>query len=1300
MSQSCVFTPSKGKGLYKSLTKQLGHEVGTKLFLASISPSFQRTIGRNLKLDENSVPELDSLLSNPEVHTLIGKANVVKLIHNELKKTTFPLTEEGFNEALSNADQFNTSSIFSNQYTVIPYETGDSYTLGIYKKEVAFREYKRMKLTKVLKERAMGIFSDTPITFDMFSDFVSNFGDNHKFNPVRIALTSLSDALNGNPTTSQSLNYVQSFIAEAYSDEPLVKRLEHFILSEDAVYDILETPEAEKEDYPTQEEITLAVGKVLLGNKGNWESEAPIIDRAINKVRESLSTIDTGDIVETIDSVESDNSIVVENTNAALNTENVTSIQEITERNLTKMDNDLKKLNTFIKKLKALEVKRIKLHNEGIDALSILQSKQHNVGEKVKRYIEASVARIKEYSDKMQNMEELSLREKCDLISDILKYSRTYSIIVEQLDDILNSKDNEVIKELIKNIPELSRLTETITSENLKLFNDARKYASIFFTEFLKPLVGESFTFTLGENAGKTMSISELLENMGDDIGVVSRLLDSASNTNDIVLQGAHKIIKKQKDRVRFKTIEMHNRIRKMHLEAEQVGLKDLSFMYEKVDGKRTGRYINQIDSYEWRNSLNTYLTERHLDRESIEAIEDIEEKNAAIEERDSLVLEWHKENSTLISDGWVPNPEKWESEAFKALSPAQKKYHKEFMAIKKELDKLLPDWIDNDNAIVIRKALSERMLKGGENSNIWRSIQMTVKDALTVRSDESERGSVLFNTDLENKPVKTPPIYFVGMKKGESAEDLTDYLSDALSAYAYMAYNYSAMNEISSALELGREVMAQRKGNVSFKGKPVKSLTRGFKVTHSENVTEIAKNAAEVYDNLMESQVYGIYIKDSGTVGKTNIDKQKLSGLALRIGSSIQLGLNSLAGIANAVNGLAMQNIEAAAREFYNAKELLAADKYYAKHLPKLLGELGSRSKSNVLDLIFQYFDIKQDFDKTRGSLDKKSFILKMFGPSILYLYQTSGDHFLYGRGSLAMLLREQVNYKGKKTSLLEAITENLKFIDKNKPNLGKKVSLEGITKLDGSAYTEDDVSVISRKIERVNQKCFGVYNKGDINAARRVILGKFALQYRDWMRPAWKRRFASAHMDVELGYEIEGYYTSLKEYSKLLFDDLKKGQLNIIQNYRNLTEHQKANVRRVITEVAQFISVLGLLTGINWDVDDEDKSWALSMLEYTLRRQQTELGALIPGPYMITEGFNILKSPAANINVIESTADLMKLLWPSNYMDEIQSGRFKGHSSAYRTFFNSPLGLQSKNIIRTIDPSESIEYQKNISK
>jgi hypothetical protein len=85
-----------------------------------------------------------------------------------------------------------------------------------------------------------------------------------------------------------------------------------------------------------------------------------------------------------------------------------------------------------------------------------------------------------------------------------------------------------------------------------------------------------------------------------------------------------------------------------------------------------------------------------------------------------------------------------------------------------------------------------------------------------------------------------------------------------------------------------------------------------------------------------------------------------------------------------------------------------------------------------------------------------------------------------------------------------------------------------------------------------------------------------------------------------------------------------------------------------------------------------------------------------------MVGEGLKIIKSPAAGINTLEHTLDLVGLLNPYNYEvfagEEalMQSGRYKGKSRATKLFYDSPIIPINKTIYKVLHPEEGIPFYK----
>jgi len=64
------------------------------------------------------------------------------------------------------------------------------------------------------------------------------------------------------------------------------------------------------------------------------------------------------------------------------------------------------------------------------------------------------------------------------------------------------------------------------------------------------------------------------------------------------------------------------------------------------------------------------------------------------------------------------------------------------------------------------------------------------------------------------------------------------------------------------------------------------------------------------------------------------------------------------------------MQNIEAAAGEYFSASELLKADAIYASEVIGVLEDKASRIKKHKLSLFDELFDIRQDFGANTSRL------------------------------------------------------------------------------------------------------------------------------------------------------------------------------------------------------------------------------------------------------------------------------------------------------------------------------------------
>ena len=122
----------------------------------------------------------------------------------------------------------------------------------------------------------------------------------------------------------------------------------------------------------------------------------------------------------------------------------------------------------------------------------------------------------------------------------------------------------------------------------------------------------------------------------------------------------------------------------------------------------------------------------------------------------------------------------------------------------------------------------------------------------------------------------------------------------------------------------------------------------------------------------------------------------------------------------------------------------------------------------------------------------------------------------------------------------------------------------------------------------------------------------------------------------------------------------DIGRANFDLATNWKSLSTHEKANIRRALTELGTFATLAALISMIGPEKDKKGR-WGERMVVYQLKRMQLETGASIPWFSALENAWTILQSPAAAINSFNGLLDLVKF-W--NMFNELESGRYKGWS------------------------------------
>lgn len=1350
MARSCAIIPkvksSKGQIVDSKLFKDLlsftsnNRSEAVRLYLITKSESFIKDWVPRLALDDNNEPTLRSLLKETNLSKVIPETQVLERLNREIgyyKKdgdnpVLWPNNSENYRKLVQKAIAFNQNSEFNDDYVASIFKIQNSespeMSLGVRvekRNKLNSINSKKMEYNERLNERLRDILESHGVTIGPLTDLESRMGIHGvtDFDVARnaadglIEMIRIANGVHGEKALPEEFAH---FAIEAMGNHPLINRLINNISSNGLTREII------GDDYDTYDTLyhgngaklaKEAAGKLLAKHLLQNE-EVPakpyknLLQRVIQAVKDFFKNINASPIQRAIREVDRDfGSLAQQILNGSMdNTINIDNIQSsgLFYNTSERVSRDKKLLQSILNN----ELKRLKIYEKRnpdgqfsanqrmfIDRLDI-ELLNNNEIEGIYTFSENALEELNKVNGRLtmlQNTPATNANERAKVLRDVRNYLYSYKRITEDIRKALIDEERYADNRYGQRVRVVLDNVSTLLKD---LFIRYENVSMPLFIDFIKPFVGESITVPFGKFEGKTMSVEDLVKVADEDISFFDRWLDSMADSSDYMLKIMDHAVKKSKENARIDTINVMKELQAAAVKLEQAGIKTTDWMFERdTKGNLTGNYISEI---------NQGLFAERM-REMFKSLNEKYGKNPVGENAEKYKKErqaWFDSNMEVVNGKRVPKLSIYENKAYRNINSAQKEFYDKIMEIKAKLDSYLPDkYTTLTNAVKIRKDLLERVkVSNGVKSGslqLWEAI----KDQFIRRTDDTEFGDRATVKDFEGKEVQVLPIYYTKMKEGESPNDLSTDIVSTLTAYAAMANDYNEMNKVIDLLELGRDMLKERDIKQTRGGKP---LVEKFKSMGRKVESVLIKSGDETrfmqrLNDFFEMQVYGRYMADEGTFGNTKIDKGKVANFVNRMTSLNTLAVNVLSGISNVATGKVMMRIESFAGEFFNESNTLRADRNYGKALPEFLAEIGNRVKTSKLALWDELFNVMQEYetDVREVNFDRKTWFSRMFGTSALFLMNNAGEHWMQNRTSLALADAYRMKAPdGKIVSLWDAM--EVVPIDKNNRKLGAKLQLkQGYTKEDGSAFTRDDIIAFSRKSAAINQRMHGIYNKADRSAVQRLAIGRMGVMFRKWIKPSLNRRFKSATYNYDLQAWTEGYYTTTGRFLMQLTKELKEGQFALAANWKNLTKTEKANIRRAMTEVGHFLAVALILGLMSWS-DDKDRPWLVKMAEYQARRLYTELGSLIPGPQMVGEGLKIVKSPAAGINTLETTLNLVGLLNPFNYEvfngeDAIlQSGRYKGESKAYKLFFESPMIPTNKTIYRGLHPEEGIPFYK----
>lgn len=1291
MGESCIITPTiqvngqeKESKLFNELASFTGNREQTEeLWALAQSKEIQKAL--NLKLDENGEVTFDSLNKAVDIKKYTnGQLSYLgeKVEAKASNMNGDPIKYSDSQEAINNATEYNKTS---QKYVATVGKDGKTYVIKVDPKTVENSDAgARMIFHNTLNQRLQGILRG--IGFDVTVDETmqeAGVFDPLNSEPTENGLRTIIRIAKGQIGEDAFPEEFAHVMIAGLHNNGLVQRLMN-VLTPEVVEEVLgDSYQAYYNAYDgnTERLKKEAAGKLLAQqikeNKTN-EVSKNLISRIWNYIKQLFSNTSEDSINEAITIANSEAGKLAD---YVINNDIKDEIDDYAIINQER----LYSLGTEIFNMESLANRSVELLSKRMKLL-LARSKDSTYSEKdikdlnrikdlieKKEYVESTTEFLNTVLQQINTLNEtLSRRKTLDprsetsitkirSISNILRqikeFSEAYIPIIEDImslpaalergDVNISEKDAE---DLSKQANEINRIIKNISSNYKKM-----RFDTVF--NFLKLYWGEDKIIEFGKDKGTSITLKMILEMADKDINGLDRWISSLGDTSSPILSLMYKVIKTTHAKRDDEINTLNREILAAHKKLTDAGYTS-DFMYERDSkGNLTGRIISHVDFAKFNEERNAY--QKSLEEEGYTKAR-IKSKVESWERRRTIKYIVPGTDPEITRTEMIPDPAQYPSNSLDRLSPAQKEYYDFMMVAKARMDSLLPDrQVSFFNAIQISKDMTEAILTG--DSSIKQKINVIkdrLKSSFIQQVDDTEygdRGNILL--DFTGKPINRIPVYYTTPLKDPSLLS-TDFTGSMMS-YTGMAINYNEMNKIIDVLELARDTIKdieiqQTAGN--------SKLHEAYTVLKSKYIKKYTKKGKQLnigsrLDDFYESVIYQKHKKNQGTIGDTNVSTDKTLDTIKSFTGVLGLGVNVFGAISNVAVGSLQMWIDANSREFFGPKNFINGKKNYWKDLPSYMAEINSAEKKSKMSLLIDKFDVLDDFysENLRNKIYKNAY-QRIIGNSNIFFLNSMGEHYLRTNTLLAMMDRYKVKKNGKEITLYEAMT--VKQID----GRYEIVLDEGVTKTDGSALTNDDLMNFKLKVNRVNQTMNGAFNEDDKGTIHRNVLGRLAMQFRQWMPAHYYRRFAKPYYDSILDEYREGYYQTLGRFLLDTMKDLRRAKFHLATNYKNLKSFEKANIRRALTELGAFI-ILGILSSMVGD--DADETFGTKMLSYQLQRMKLEVGASIPSPTALDNLWSILQSPAAAIQSFNNLGDLL-CFW--NIFNEIESGRYKGWSEYER--------------------------------
>lgn len=813
-------------------------------------------------------------------------------------------------------------------------------------------------------------------------------------------------------------------------------------------------------------------------------------------------------------------------------------------------------------------------------------------------------------------------------------------------------------------VESLSRMDDLIVDESIsptdkQAIEDQAKAVKEYFDKYKKKIdeLKENTMIDiaveyLGETTSNGMSIADIVTMADADSSVYDYLYSIGRVSNPLVATMGGIIRDAQGERTQ-KLNEVALRIRRANKKLFDSGSHS-DFMYEP-DSNYIISDIDWVTYNEARKQARKKFTRQGKTGLALEEAMDLWQE-ANTEDR---VVDYVSGRTERVPNG---NYRK----AFPTLTQAQQEYYNEMMQIKGELGTLLPQYAQKQYLPPqLRRSFVDAMVKSkGNPKEIAKAILNKIKDMFIIREDDplNVKNGIIEGEEygirsgaMDNTPYRQIPIFYVNRLK-DQGELLKDF-SGALQALAGTAINYDCMNRIKDTVEfmgdfIKDQQIAATNGGVRQTDAIVTKGVRIFKdlVGFASNT-----NTSGIVDGFIDKHIYGVKLKD---VGKwTKMAQTLLAYTSLR-----SLAVNVKGAISNYLVGELQMLIESGAGEFYNPLDYVWAHaKIFGDNTLSAPGRIIDFMTNNVNSkavLLAQRFDpLNEIFSETAHERYFSGPLRQMVAKDFSFIGYGMGEHMIHYVTMYAILHNQKVRIDGKDATLYDAFYKGNKADGNSELLMKNNVTYKDA---EGNWAPVDDAFLdsIRDRIRYCNQNTHGSMNEEDKGLIHQRMMGRFVMNLRQWMVEHYSRRYRGKHWDASLKEWREGYYNTVGQLFTSWGRALFHFESEYATRWSEMTDSQKANVRRAMAEQIVLFSLLGLSFALGEPEDHKKEFWHRMWIYQTKRAIMDVRGSTPYGVPM--EMTKMINSPMAATNTVNA------LMYPFVGLPDIdktiKSGRYKG--------------------------------------